>query len=139
MKKVIPLTLVNLSQPTVFDPITEEPDITDNIIITNMLESIGKGGRNVGRKVKHVMIVMTLLNNLSGLQKLENYYTLVLYPGAETYESLKNVLVPLISDLCNLKKNGFNQIGGNHWPVELYFSSDWKFLEICLGIKAANA
>ncbi|PKY35367.1 hypothetical protein RhiirB3_456076, partial [Rhizophagus irregularis] len=139
MKKVIPLTLVNLSQPTVFDPITEEPDITDNIIITNMLESIGKGGRNVGRKVKHVMIVMTLLNNLSGLQKLENYYTLVLYPGAETYESLKNVLVPLISDLCNLKKNGFNQIGGNHWPVELYFSSDWKFLAICLGIKAANA
>ncbi|PKY36547.1 hypothetical protein RhiirB3_459550, partial [Rhizophagus irregularis] len=85
------------------------------------------------------MIVMTLLNNLSGLQKLENYYTLVLYPGAETYESLKNVLVPLISDLCNLKKNGFNQIGGNHWPVELYFSSDWKFLAICLGIKAANA
>ncbi|PKC56607.1 hypothetical protein RhiirA1_402006 [Rhizophagus irregularis] len=100
---------------------------------------ISGDGRNVGRKVKHVMIVMTLLNNLSGLQKLENYYTLVLYPGAETYESLKNVLVPLISDLCNLKKNGFNQIGGNHWPVELYFSSDWKFLAICLGIKAANA
>ncbi|GET61508.1 hypothetical protein GLOIN_2v1474533 [Rhizophagus irregularis DAOM 181602=DAOM 197198] len=175
MKKVISLTLVNLSQPTVFDPITEEPDITNNIIITNMLESIGKegqrrvtdilnyivpsyikqgilipevstlhiqisgDGRNVGRKVKHVMIVMTLLNNLSGLQKLENYYTLVLYLGAETYESLKNVLVPLISDLCNLKKNGFNQIDGNHWPVELYFSSDWKFLAICLGIKAANA
>jgi len=45
MKKAIPLTLVNLSQPTVFDPITEEPDITDNTIITNMLESIGKGGQ----------------------------------------------------------------------------------------------
>ena len=43
MKKAIPLTLVNLSQPTVFDPITEEPDITDDTIITNMLESIGKG------------------------------------------------------------------------------------------------
>ena len=175
MKKAIPLTLVNLSQPTVFDPITEEPDITDNTIITNMLESIGKGrqrritdilnyivplyikqgilipeastlyirisgdGRNVGRKVKHVMIVMTLLNNLNGLLKPESYYTLVLYPGAEAYESLKNALAFLISDLSVLKEKGFNQIGGNYWPVELYFSSDWKFLAICLGMKAANA
>ena len=49
---------------------------------------ISGDGRNVGRKVKHVMIViMTLLNNLNGLQKPENYYTLVLYPGAEIYDS----------------------------------------------------
>ncbi|CAB5193559.1 unnamed protein product [Rhizophagus irregularis] len=45
MKKVIPLTLVNLSQPTVFDPITEEPDITDNIIITNIYTRINWKGR----------------------------------------------------------------------------------------------
>jgi hypothetical protein len=82
---------------------------------------------------------MTLLNDLNGLQKPDNHYTLVLYPGAETYESLKNVLIPLISDLCILKEKGFNQISGNQWPVELYFSSDWKFLAICLGMNAANA
>ena len=64
---------------------------------------------------------------------------MVLYPDAETYESLKNALTSLISDLCTLKEKGFNQIGGNHWPVELYFSSDWKFLAICLEMKAANA
>ena len=175
MKKNIPLTLVNLSQSTIFEPITEEPNITDDTIITNMLESIGKGGqrritdilnyiiplyieqgiltpetstlyirisgdgRNVGRKVKHVMVTMTLLNDLNGLQKPDNNYTLVLYPGAESYESLKNALAPLISDLFILKERGFNQIGGNHWPVKLFFSSDWKFLSICLGMKAANA
>ncbi len=44
MKKVISLTFINLSQPTVFNPITEEPDITDDTIITNILELIGKGG-----------------------------------------------------------------------------------------------
>src|SRR3954451_7208372 len=44
MKKKIPLTLVNLKQPTIFEPIAEEPDITDNTIIMSMLESIGKGG-----------------------------------------------------------------------------------------------
>ncbi|POG80140.1 hypothetical protein GLOIN_2v1521868, partial [Rhizophagus irregularis DAOM 181602=DAOM 197198] len=175
MKKQVPLTLVDLLQPTKFEPIREEPNITDSEIITNMLELIGKGGQrritdilnyiiplyiekgiliprqstlhirisgdghNVGRKVKHVMVTMTLLNDLNGLQKPDNHYTLVLYPGAETYESLKNVLTPLISDLCILKEKGFNQIGGNQWPVELYFSSDWKFLAICLGMNAANA
>ncbi|GBC37712.2 hypothetical protein GLOIN_2v1775051 [Rhizophagus irregularis DAOM 181602=DAOM 197198] len=100
---------------------------------------ISGDGRNVGRKVKHVMVTITLLNDLNGLQKPDNNYTLVLYPGAESYESLKNALTPLISDLSILKEKGFDQIGGNHWPVELFFSSDWKFLSICLGIKAANA
>ncbi|GES79040.1 hypothetical protein GLOIN_2v1488228 [Rhizophagus clarus] len=61
------------------------------------------------------MITMTLLNDLDGLQKPDNHYTLVLYPGAETYESLKNALTPLISDFSN-----------------------WKFLATCLEIKAAN-
>ena len=175
MNKKVPLTLVDFLQPTAFEPITEEPNITNNTIITNMLESVGKGGqrrisdilnyiiplyiekgilipgtstlfirisgdgRNVRRKVKHVMVTMVLLNNLDGLQKPDNHYTLVLYPGTETYEYLKNALAPLIADLCILKEEGFNQINGNHWPVKLYFSSDWKFLAICLGMKAANA
>jgi hypothetical protein len=175
MKKMVPLTLVDLLRPTSLESITEEPDVTDNTIITNVLESVGKGGqrritnilnyiipfyikrgilipgrstlhirisgdgRNVGRKVKHVMLTMALLNDIDGLKKPDNHYTLVLYPGAETYESLKNALEPLISDLVILKEKGFNQIGGHYWPVELYFSSDWKFLSICLGMKSANA
>src|SRR5204862_5954844 len=77
---------------------------------------ISGDGRNVGRKVKHVMVTMALLNDLNGLHKPDNHYTLVLYPGAETYESLKNALAPLISDLCMLKERGFYQVGSNHWP-----------------------
>ncbi|GES91052.1 hypothetical protein GLOIN_2v1775051 [Rhizophagus clarus] len=150
MKKMIPLTLVDLLQPTVFEPISEEPDVTDNTIIMNILESVGKGGRstlhirisgdgrNVGRKVKHVMLTMALLNDIDGLQKPDNHYTLVLYPGAETYESLKNALAPLISDLAILKEKGFNQINGHYWPVELYFSSDWNKDEIDITSKKIN-
>ncbi|PKK57264.1 hypothetical protein RhiirC2_858286 [Rhizophagus irregularis] len=120
--------------------ISQNPDIIDNTIVINMLESVGKGGqqritnilnyiipfyikweilipekstlhirisgdgRNVEQKIKHVMLTMALLNNINRLQKPDNHYTLVLYPGAETYESLKNVLAPLISDLIILKK-----------------------------------
>ncbi len=85
------------------------------------------------------MVTMALLNDPATLQKPDSHYTLVLYPGSETYESLKNALAPLISDLQSLQGKGFQQIGGNQWPVELYFSSDWKFLATCLGMKAANA
>jgi hypothetical protein len=175
MKKKIPLILVDLTQPTAFESITEMPNITNSEIITNMSESVGKGGqrriinilnyiiplyikkgilipglstlhirisgdgRNVGRKIKHVMITMMLLNHVDGSQKPDNHYTLVLYPGAESYETLRNALVSLISDLCTLQENGFTQIGNIYWPIKLYFSSDWKFLATCLGIKAANA
>ncbi|GES95313.1 hypothetical protein GLOIN_2v1768889 [Rhizophagus clarus] len=118
------------------------PREEDNILIpgrSTLHIRISGDGHNVGRKVKHVMLTMALLNDIDGLQKPDNHYTLVLYPGAKTYESLKNALAPLISDLVILKEKGFNQINGHYWPVELYFSSDWKFLSICLGMKSANA
>ncbi|GES76503.1 hypothetical protein GLOIN_2v1521868 [Rhizophagus clarus] len=68
---------------------------------------ISGDGCNMRRKLKHVMIIMTLLNDLNSLQKPDNHHTLVLFPNAETYESLKNALTPLISDLCTLKERGF--------------------------------
>src|SRR5262249_46882607 len=58
MKKNIPLTLVNLLQPTIFEPITEEPNITDDTIITNMLELIGKGGQ---RRITDILNYIVLL------------------------------------------------------------------------------
>ena len=38
MKDQIPLSLVEILQPTIFEPITEIPDITDIDIIVNLLE-----------------------------------------------------------------------------------------------------
>ena len=45
MNNQIPLSLVDILQLTVFEPITDVPDITDVNTITNVLESIGKGGQ----------------------------------------------------------------------------------------------
>ncbi|RIB12666.1 hypothetical protein C2G38_2249358 [Gigaspora rosea] len=39
----IPISLVDVDQPTTFEPITEEADITDPNIVSNILASIGKG------------------------------------------------------------------------------------------------
>ncbi|CAG8467731.1 8493_t:CDS:2 [Scutellospora calospora] len=174
LNEKIPISLVDIDQLTSFEPITEESDITDPIIVSNVIASIGKGrqrritdilnyivpfyiqrevlnpgstlhlrisgdGRNVGKKVKHVMVTVALLNSLVKLHKPESHYTLVLFPSMENYYSLQNTLAPLISDLRFLNEHGFYEVGGRYWNVELYFSSDWKFLAICLGMNAANS
>ena len=141
MKKKVPMTLVDLLQPTAFEPITGDPDITDNTIIMNMLESIGKGGqrritdilnyiiplyiekgililrqstlhirisgdgRNVGRKVKHVMITVSLLDDVATLFEPNYHYTIVLFPGTENYSTLKiatNALIQELQELSNV-------------------------------------
>ena len=100
---------------------------------------ISGDGRKVGRKVKHVMICFSILDDKNNHYKPERYYTLILYPGIENYNILQKTLAPLINDLTILKEQGLLDEQGNNWKFEFYFSSDWKFLAICLGLNAANS
>ncbi|CAG8831321.1 28922_t:CDS:1, partial [Gigaspora margarita] len=45
---------------------------------------------------------------------------------------------PFINGLKDLKINGL-EVANILWQFEFYFSSDWKFLAICLGLNAANS
>lgn len=99
---------------------------------------ISGDGRNVGRKIKHVMITMAILDDEQNINKPDYHYTIVLYPGIENYEILEVMMAPFIQELDELKNNGLT-INGIIWNFELYFSSDWKFLSICLGFNAANS
>lgn len=100
---------------------------------------ISGDGRNVGRKIKHVMITFALLNDFENIFNPSYHYSLVLYTGQEDYECLKNALNPLIQELNHLKENGFLDNFDKHWKVSLYISSDWKFLAMVLGFNAANS
>ncbi|PKC62344.1 hypothetical protein RhiirA1_397698 [Rhizophagus irregularis] len=100
---------------------------------------ISGDGRNVGRKVKQVMITCSILDDINNLHRPENHYTIVLYPGVEKYETLSIVLESLTVELRKLKEVGFKDNQDIEWKVELYFSSDWKFLAMCLGVNAANS
>ncbi|RHZ68399.1 hypothetical protein Glove_295g2 [Diversispora epigaea] len=135
LQKNIPISLVNIYQSTTFEPISGQSHFTEPEIIQNVMDYIEKSeqrritdilnyivpkyikqdGRNVGRKVKYVMITITLLNNIERLHKLESHYTLVLYLSSESYKSLYNSLVPLVSDLQNLKENEFHQIANSNY------------------------
>ncbi|CAG8597446.1 15470_t:CDS:2, partial [Cetraspora pellucida] len=149
VNKKIPISLVNIDQPTSFELITKESNIIDLIIVSNVISSISKGGqrritdilnyiiplyiqkevlkpgstlhlhisdddRDVGKKVKHVIVTVALLNNLDKLHKSESYYMLVLFPDVENYYLLQNALASLISDLRFLSEHRFYKIGGRH-------------------------
>ncbi|CAB4423108.1 unnamed protein product [Rhizophagus irregularis] len=100
---------------------------------------ISGDGRNVGRKVKQVMITCSIIDDIDNLHRPESHHTTILYPGIEKYETLHIVLEPLIVELRKLKEEGLKDDQGIKWKIELYFSSDWKFLAICLGMNAANS
>ncbi|GET00590.1 hypothetical protein GLOIN_2v1469570 [Rhizophagus clarus] len=64
---------------------------------------ISGDGRNVGRKVKHVMITVTLLDDSMNLFKSDYHYTIVLFPRTENYSTLKVATTALIQELQELK------------------------------------
>ena len=99
---------------------------------------ISGDGRNVGRKVKHVMITVALLDDPTELFKSNYHYTTVLFPGTENYSTLKVAANTLIQELQELSNTGM-VINNILWSFELFFSSDWKFLAICLRFNAANS
>ncbi|CAH1769593.1 1755_t:CDS:2, partial [Entrophospora sp. SA101] len=130
----------------VLDEHNIEEEISENILVAEESHSdeflyirISGDGRNVGRKIKQVMITFALLNDHENIFSPSNHYSLALYTGQEDYECLKNVLSPLIQELKDLKQNGFVDNFDKCWKVSLYISSDWKFLATVLGFNAANS
>jgi hypothetical protein len=95
-------------------------------------------GRNVGRKIKHVMITFMILNHKKYHNHADYHYTTVLYPGTENYDTLKFILNPFLDELRSLKENGL-EVAGILWSFELYFSADWKFMAICLGLNGPTS
>ena len=173
MENLIPINFVDLNSVITSDS-SEKPDITDPIIIEQVVSAIGKGayrsvkkileyivpayiqsgklnpatptihlrisgdGRNVGHKVKHVMITVALLDDLTTLFEPNYHYTVVLFPGTENYSTLKIATNVLIQELQELIDTGM-VINNILWNFELFFSSDWKFFAICLGFNSANS
>ncbi|CAB4446429.1 unnamed protein product [Rhizophagus irregularis] len=99
---------------------------------------ISGNGRNVGRKIKHVMVTIAILNDIQNIYKPDYHYTVVLFPGVEKYELFEVIMAPFIQELDDLKNYGL-KINEIIWKFEFYFSSDWKFLAICLGFNSPNS
>ena len=90
------------------------------------------------KKVKHVIVTCVILDNKKNLHISDNHFVIILYSGNENYDSLKNAMSLFLDELHELKDYGL-KINRIRWRVNLYFSSDWKFLCICLGFNNANS
>uniref|UniRef100_U9UUP7 Uncharacterized protein n=1 Tax=Rhizophagus irregularis (strain DAOM 181602 / DAOM 197198 / MUCL 43194) TaxID=747089 RepID=U9UUP7_RHIID len=57
----------------------------------------------------------------------------------EKYETLAKVGHLFEYQLWDLKENGIYDDNGIHWPIEFFFSGDWKFMYNIMGLNAPNA
>ncbi|GBB94189.1 hypothetical protein RclHR1_23050001 [Rhizophagus clarus] len=67
---------------------------------------ISGNGRNVRKKVKHVIVTFSILDDKDTLQQPDSHYTIALYPDIEKYEMLHTALEYLIMELRKLKEEG---------------------------------
>ena len=59
--------------------------------------------------------------------------------GKEKYEALDKVAKIFALQLADLKENGIIDNDNIHWPIEFYFSADWKFTYIVMDLNAPNS
>ncbi|CAG8823309.1 15870_t:CDS:1, partial [Gigaspora margarita] len=103
------------------------PSLVDNgnldLVQSTLKIRISGNSRNIGRKVKQVMVTFAILNSKFNLYKPSSHFTLILHSGTEKYETLKVAMSSLIKDLNDIK-NGFIDNNGKKWNIELYFMAD---------------
>ncbi|EXX73390.1 hypothetical protein RirG_060640 [Rhizophagus irregularis DAOM 197198w] len=85
------------------------------------------------------MITFCLLNEGKEVLKPDHQYCICLYVGREKYEDLAKVGQLFQNQLFDLKNNGIINQNGIHWPTELFFCGDWKFMYIIMGQSAPNS
>lgn len=71
---------------------------------------ISGDGRNIGHKVKHLMITFTILNKMN-IFKSNSHFALLIYLGMECYNTLQTILAPLIAELHKIKTGFIDQNG----------------------------
>jgi hypothetical protein len=66
-------------------------------------------------------------------------YSICLYIGREKYEDLIKIGNLFQYQLFDLQDNGIIDKDNVHWNIELFFSGDWKFMYIIMGLNAPNS
>jgi len=63
-------------------------------------------------------------------------YSICLYIGKESYDSLSIISAKFSHELEQLKINRYKDSNNTIWPIELFFSGNWKFVALVLRINA---
>ncbi|CAG8449149.1 2827_t:CDS:2 [Scutellospora calospora] len=79
--------------------------------------------QNVERQVKHIMIMIAILDNKDTIQQPNYHYTIVLYSGSEDYEILMNITASFCDEEMSRIKVSF-KFWQNHE------SKDWDYISL---------
>ncbi|CAG8575750.1 12801_t:CDS:2 [Gigaspora rosea] len=105
----ISIQLIDLGLLYENNDINSRIDIDDQEIINEMTASIRKdptihirisgNGKNIERKIKHIMIIFAILNDKNNIHCSDHHFVLLLYPSNESYNILKSALSLLVAEL----------------------------------------
>ncbi|PKY55728.1 hypothetical protein RhiirA4_505150 [Rhizophagus irregularis] len=133
----IPIRIINLNKEVnQLDDDDEHQSNPDGIIVDE--QEIGNG---VYRSIRNLLQIFIPIWNESNPPILQPGDTINLKlggDGKEKYETLAKVGNLFKYQLQDLQENGIS-VDGVHWPIELYFSGDWKFMYNIMGLNAPNA
>ncbi|GBC35838.1 hypothetical protein GLOIN_2v1761734 [Rhizophagus irregularis DAOM 181602=DAOM 197198] len=126
MEQLIPINFVDLT-PTITPDFSEEPDITDPIIVEQVNSAIGKGAyRSIKKILKYIVPAYIQNEKLDPASPI--IHLRISGDGPDT-------LIRELQELSSIRMVIDNIV----WNFKLYFSSDWKFLATCLGFNVANS
>ncbi|GET51458.1 hypothetical protein GLOIN_2v1828103 [Rhizophagus irregularis DAOM 181602=DAOM 197198] len=133
----IPIGTINLNKEVnQLDDDDEHQSNPDGIMVGE--QEIGNG---VYRSIRNLLQIFIPIWNESNPPILQPGDTINLKlggDGKEKYETLAKVGNLFKYQLQDLQENGIS-VDGVHWPIELYFSGDWKFMYNIMGLNAPNA
>ncbi|RHZ79767.1 hypothetical protein Glove_141g121 [Diversispora epigaea] len=65
-------------------------------------------------------------------------FIICLFVGKEKYDTLEKIAHIFNDQLSELQENGIYDNDNIHWKIEFFFSADWKFMYIIMGLNAPN-
>ncbi|PKY48413.1 hypothetical protein RhiirA4_464003 [Rhizophagus irregularis] len=131
MKALVPIKIFNIDIST-FDGDDENQQ---NIIETEFNDD--EVGNGAYRSILSLLDIY-ILNEGEAVLNPSHQYSICLYIEKESYNSLSTVSAKFSHELEQLKE-GYKASDGTIWPIELFFSGDWKFVALILGINAATS
>lgn len=87
-------------------------------------------GTTIGKRLHVVNFTYTLLDEGDLAHSHEGNHCLAIFRAPENYESLKNALADIISEVSRLD---YITVNGEQYKIDYYMGGDWKYLAIVTG------
>eukprot|EP00160_Parvularia_atlantis_P021851 Unigene9636_Nuclearia_a/m.29446 Unigene9636_Nuclearia_a/g.29446 ORF Unigene9636_Nuclearia_a/g.29446 Unigene9636_Nuclearia_a/m.29446 type:complete len:335 (-) Unigene9636_Nuclearia_a:2-1006(-) len=96
-------------------------------------------GRRVGSSATHTMVTVTMITGDAADRTPDAQLPLALLACGEDYDNVAKAFAHIAPEIADIKHNGFSEFHIATASVTTVWTSDWKFANCVLGLKAANA